>query len=358
MLAAFGSKRRSSRQPRAADTGPALGYASPRLATHTSGHSESFFKGWKDLLFTLYGNIGKHRIFTMAGGITFYSIIALFPAIAALVALYSLFADPEAIRHNLDELGGILPGGAIQVIGGELHHIASQKGKTLGSAFAIGFAVALWSANSSIKALLDALNLVYDETESRGFIRFNADLDAVRPVGDRIRNPGDGRACCRTYRAQLCPGDAFGRHIAELCPLAGAVADNGVGLGGTLSLRAQSRCTAVALDQLGKWLRRGYLARCFRPVRVVRGKLRHLQPDLWFARRGDGLHGVDLDLDGRDPAGSGSRCRNGATVRGLRPERPALKARRIEISLASFKAEKRRAPVLSGGRTGLRTDHR
>ena len=174
MLAAFGGTRRTSKQPRAADTGPVLDYASPRLATHTSGHSESRFKGWKDLLFTLYGNIGKHRIFTMAGGITFYSIIALFPAIAALVAIYSLFADPAAIRQNLDELGGILPGGAIQVIGGELHRIAAQRSKTLGSAFAIGFAVALWSANSGIKALLDALNLVYDETERRGFIRLNA----------------------------------------------------------------------------------------------------------------------------------------------------------------------------------------
>jgi len=177
MLAGLGGphRRRTTKSPRTAGAVSPPDQASPLVTGPRTGRNrESRATGWRGLLLALHGNVGKHRVFTMAGGVTFYSIIALFPAMAALVAIYGLFANPDVIQHNLDELAGILPGGALQVLGGELHRATSQRGKTLGSAFAIGFAVALWSANSGIKALLDALNLVYDETERRGIIRLNA----------------------------------------------------------------------------------------------------------------------------------------------------------------------------------------
>jgi membrane protein len=56
--------------------------------------SEISSHGWKDILLGVYENMSKHRIILVAAGITFYSILALFPAIAALVAVYGLFADP------------------------------------------------------------------------------------------------------------------------------------------------------------------------------------------------------------------------------------------------------------------------
>ena len=43
-------------------------------------------KGWKDILLRVYGNIGDHRILALAAGMTYYSILAIFPALAALVA--------------------------------------------------------------------------------------------------------------------------------------------------------------------------------------------------------------------------------------------------------------------------------
>jgi membrane protein len=78
-------------------------------------HSEIAVRGWKDILLRLFKDISKHRILALAAGMTYYSILALFPAIAALVAVYGLFSDPSTITRHLDQLGGFLPGGALEV---------------------------------------------------------------------------------------------------------------------------------------------------------------------------------------------------------------------------------------------------
>jgi membrane protein len=131
-------------------------------------------RGLKHILWGIYEGIGRHRVVAMAASGTFYSILALFPAIAALVSLYGLFADPGTIATHLDMLAGVLPGGAVQVIGDELKRVAGQRNDALGLAFAVGLATALWSANAGVKALFDALNLVHEEEEKRGFIKLNA----------------------------------------------------------------------------------------------------------------------------------------------------------------------------------------
>jgi membrane protein len=106
--------------------------------------------------------------------VTFYALLALFPAIAALVSIYGLFADPASIQQQLDAISGVLPGGAVDVIHDQLTRLAAQPRGTLGVSFVIGLVVALWSANGGIKALFDALNVVYGEKEKRSFIRLNA----------------------------------------------------------------------------------------------------------------------------------------------------------------------------------------
>jgi membrane protein len=156
-------------------------HAGAHAATESDGRgalaatpSESPPRGWKEFLLRLYDDVGRHRVVAMAASVTFYSILALFPAIAALVSLYGLFADPGTIAGHLDMLAGMLPGGAVQVIGDELKRVAGQRNDALGLAFVVGLATALWSANAGIKGLFDALNLVHDEEEKRGFIKLNA----------------------------------------------------------------------------------------------------------------------------------------------------------------------------------------
>jgi membrane protein len=131
-------------------------------------------RGWKDILLRAYSNISKHRILALAAGMTYYSILAIFPAIAALVAIYGLFSDPSTIAKHLDQLGGFLPGGAIDVAREQLTRVANKGSQTLGLTFLVGLGVSLWSANAAMKSLFDTLNIVHDEEEKRGLIKLNA----------------------------------------------------------------------------------------------------------------------------------------------------------------------------------------
>lgn len=136
--------------------------------------SEIPARGWKDILLRVYQNISKHRVLALAAGMTYYSILAIFPAIAAMVAMYGIFSDPTTIAKHLDQFGGFLPGGAIDVARDQLTRVAAKGSQTLGLTFLIGLGTSLWSANAAMKSLFDTLNIVHDEDEKRGFLKLNA----------------------------------------------------------------------------------------------------------------------------------------------------------------------------------------
>jgi membrane protein len=98
-------------------------------------------RGWKDILFRVWKNIGKDRVILVAAGVTFYLILALFPAIAALVALYGLFADPTTITSHLDSIADLVPAGALEVIRDQITRVASQGRTTLELTFIARFLV-------------------------------------------------------------------------------------------------------------------------------------------------------------------------------------------------------------------------
>lgn len=130
--------------------------------------------GWKDIFYRLYGQFSRDRVLAIAAGVTFYGLLAIFPAIAALVSIYGLFADPESVTRQLDALSGILPGGAMEIIGGQMMRVAEADRGALGFTFVGSLLVSIWSANAGMKAIFDALNVVYGEEEKRGFIKLNA----------------------------------------------------------------------------------------------------------------------------------------------------------------------------------------
>jgi membrane protein len=129
--------------------------------------------GWKDVLWRTYSEFSNNRVLLVAAGITFYGLLALFPALTALVSMAGLIVDPNSIVEQLRGLSGIVPEGALQIVGDQMKRIASQPSNHLSIAFVTGLAVALWSANNGIKAMFEGLNVVYGEQESRSFVRLN-----------------------------------------------------------------------------------------------------------------------------------------------------------------------------------------
>ena len=136
--------------------------------------SEIPVRGWKDIILRVYRGISDDRILLVAAGVTFYALLAIFPGIAALISIYGLYADPASIANHLDTMANVAPGGAIDLLREEMTRLASQGGATLGLSFLGSLAISLWTANSGVKAIFDALNIVYGEDEKRSFLKLNA----------------------------------------------------------------------------------------------------------------------------------------------------------------------------------------
>lgn len=127
-------------------------------------------RGWWAIAKRVAAKISSDRLLTEAAGITFYALLAFFPALTALVSLYGLIADPATISDNLGALSGVVPGGGMQIITDQVHSLTANGSEALGFAALLGIATSLWSANQGTKALFDALNVVYGEDEKRGFL--------------------------------------------------------------------------------------------------------------------------------------------------------------------------------------------
>ena len=131
------------------------------------------WSGWKDIFWRVYASVNDNRLLAVAGGVAFYSLLAIFPAVAAFVSLYGLIADASTIDAHLSLAGGVFPAGAVQLLHEQITRIAAKGDAKLGLGFLTGLAVAIWSANAGMKAIIDALNVVYDEKEKRSFVKLN-----------------------------------------------------------------------------------------------------------------------------------------------------------------------------------------
>lgn len=127
--------------------------------------------GWWSVLKRTYAEVNSDRVLAVAGGVTFYGLLSLFPAITVLVSIYGLVADPGAISQHLDMLKTFLPEGALSIIGEQVTRIAQSDHSSLSIAAIAGLLFALWSANAAMKAIMDSLNIAYDAEDRRGFFK-------------------------------------------------------------------------------------------------------------------------------------------------------------------------------------------
>jgi len=130
-------------------------------------------RGWLAVLQQVGNNVGKNNMSIVAAGCAFYSMLALFPAITALVSIYGLVADPQQVEHQVGAMRGILPEEAASLIASQATAVASGTSGVLGWGAALAILVALWTASSGVKALFTALNIAYEEEEKRGVLQFN-----------------------------------------------------------------------------------------------------------------------------------------------------------------------------------------
>jgi membrane protein len=130
--------------------------------------------GWKDILWRTYHEISADRLLMVAAGVVFYGLLAIFPAITAFVSLYGLFADAATVTEHLAFVSSLVPEGAFGIVQEQIDRIVAKGSATLSLTFLFGLALALWSTNAGMKAIIDGLNVIYDEDETRGFFKLTA----------------------------------------------------------------------------------------------------------------------------------------------------------------------------------------
>jgi membrane protein len=129
-------------------------------------------RGWLDIAKRVKRQIKEDKLSIIAAGVAFYGLLAVFPGLVALVGIYGLLADPAQIERQMGAFSAMLPPQAAEVLLTQLHDLASTDRTALGFGAIAGLLLALWSASAAVRTLMEALNVAYDEEESRGFIRF------------------------------------------------------------------------------------------------------------------------------------------------------------------------------------------
>lgn len=127
--------------------------------------------GWKDIAFRVKDEIAADRVGLIAAGIAFYGLLALFPAITALIAISGLLVEPSQIVDQLEGLSGLMPEEVISIITTQATAVAGSREGGLGLAAIAGVLIALYSASKGMASLIDGINVAYDEEEKRGFVR-------------------------------------------------------------------------------------------------------------------------------------------------------------------------------------------
>jgi membrane protein len=130
-------------------------------------------KGWVDIFWRLGMSYFGDRVGFIAGGVTFFVVLSLFPTLAAFVTIYGLFADPNDAWSRLQFLYSVLPSGVAEFLGGEMQRLAENSNTALTFTLIWTLALSLWTANGAIKVLFYGLNVAYHEVERRNIVTYN-----------------------------------------------------------------------------------------------------------------------------------------------------------------------------------------
>jgi membrane protein len=151
-------------EPDATTIGRGLGARSPAAIP---------LPGWKDIAVRTWSEFNNDRITQVAGGVAFFALLAVFPALAAFVSLYGMFGDVGAAEKQLSLFSGVLPHDTIKFAAEQMARFAAKGSGQLSFAFVLSLLVSIWSANGAVKALFDGLNVAYEQHEKRGIVRLN-----------------------------------------------------------------------------------------------------------------------------------------------------------------------------------------
>lgn len=129
--------------------------------------------GWKDTLIRVKNEVTADRLSLVSAAMAYYALFAFVPAISSVVLIYAWVSDPSEISGHLASVSQFIPSEIMTMMNEQLKNLSGKASSTLGFGAISALLIALWSASRGTKAVIEALNIIYDEKDRRGFIKLN-----------------------------------------------------------------------------------------------------------------------------------------------------------------------------------------
>ncbi|HLY83620.1 MAG TPA: YihY/virulence factor BrkB family protein, partial [Acidimicrobiales bacterium] len=131
-------------------------------------------RGWLGILRRVGAGLRRNHVPLLSAGVAFYAMVSLVPALIAVISVYGLVVTPAQAAHQVASVTSALPAEARQLLTKQLQAVAQADTGGLGVGLAAGLAGALWSASSGMRWMMTALSIVFEETETRRFVKLRA----------------------------------------------------------------------------------------------------------------------------------------------------------------------------------------
>lgn len=142
----------------------------PEDGRNAARPSEFPKKAWKSVLLRVWTGMGRDHLSVVSAGVAFFALLAIFPAIAALIALYGLVADPSQITQSMEAVRPLLPPDVYTMISDQVQQLLSAERSSLGFASLISLLLTIWAARAGVTGLMEGLNVVYREVDERNIV--------------------------------------------------------------------------------------------------------------------------------------------------------------------------------------------
>ncbi|SLN76877.1 YihY/virulence factor BrkB family protein [Roseisalinus antarcticus] len=130
--------------------------------------------GWKDVLWRVWTRVNDDHVSVMAGGIAFFSLLAIIPGLGAFISISALIFEPGSATDELQRLEGVLPASSVEILQSQAQGLDAQGDGGLGVAALGSLIVALVLASRGVNNLIEGINLANNEIETRNLLVRNA----------------------------------------------------------------------------------------------------------------------------------------------------------------------------------------
>src|SRR5690242_2293652 len=145
----------------------------PESGRNADSPSQIPARGWRQVILRTWKQASEDNVGLVAAGVAFYAFLALVPLLGATVLTYGLVADPHTVASNVKSLTSVIPQDAAKLVGEQLMSVVQTSGDKKGLGLLLAIGIAIFGARNAAGSVITALNIAYEEEETRGFLKVN-----------------------------------------------------------------------------------------------------------------------------------------------------------------------------------------